>query len=112
MLVTTLADEVPARYREWVERNRAWVHEHSGGRVGYFHLPDMMSAGFAEFHRYFGAECDRDALIVDVRYNRGGHVSQLLLEKVARKRIGYDLHALGPADAVPGRGGRRARWWR
>ena len=89
VLVTTLADEVPARYREWVERNRAWVHEASNGRVGYFHLPDMMSAGFAEFHRYFSAECDRDGLIVDVRYNRGGHVSQLLLEKVARKRIGY-----------------------
>ena len=53
VLVTTLADEAPARYREWVERNRAWVHEQSGGRVGYFHLPDMMSAGFAEFHRYF-----------------------------------------------------------
>ena len=49
------------------------------------------SAGFAEFHRYFSAECDRDALIVDLRYNRGGHVSQLLLEKIARKRIGYDL---------------------
>ena len=62
VLVTTLADEVPARYREWVERNRAWVHEQSDGRVGYFHLPDMMAAGFAEFHRYFGAECDRDAL--------------------------------------------------
>jgi tricorn protease len=28
-------------------------------------------------------------MIVDVRYNRGGHVSQLLLEKLARKRIGY-----------------------
>jgi tricorn protease len=91
VVVTTLADEVPARYREWVERNRAWVHERSGGRVGYFHLPDMMSAGFAEFHRYFKVECDRDALIVDVRYNRGGHVSELLLEKVARKRIGYNL---------------------
>ncbi len=87
--VTTLADEVPARYREWVENNRAWVHEHSQGRVGYFHLPDMMAAGFAEFHRYFGAECEREALVVDVRYNRGGHVSQLLLEKVARRRIGY-----------------------
>ena len=71
--------------------NRAWVHEQSDGRVGYFHLPDMESAGFAEFHRYFSAECDRDALIVDVRYNRGGHVSQLLLEKIARKRIGYDV---------------------
>ena len=91
VLVTTLADEVPARYREWVEHNRSWVHQNSDGRVGYLHLPDMMSAGFAEFHRYFIAECDRAALIVDLRYNRGGHVSQLLLEKVARKRIGYDL---------------------
>jgi len=107
VLVSTLADEVPARYREWVERNRRWVHEHSGGRVGYFHLPDMMSAGFAEFHRYFAAECDRDALIVDVRYNRGGHVSQLLLEKVARRRIGYDIPRWGlpepyPIEAVAG----------
>jgi tricorn protease len=101
VLVTTLADEVPARYREWVERNRAWVHEHSGGRVGYFHLPDMMSAGFAEFHRYFRTECDRDALIVDVRYNRGGHVSELLLEKVARKRIGYNLSRWGRPASYP-----------
>jgi tricorn protease len=85
---TALADEVPARYRAWVEGNRAWVHERSQGRVGYFHLPDMMAAGFAEFHRYFGAECEREALVVDVRYNRGGHVSQLLLEKIARKRVG------------------------
>jgi tricorn protease len=101
VLVTTLGDEVPARYREWVERNRAWVHDRSGGRVGYFHLPDMMSAGFAEFHRYFSAECDRDALIVDVRYNRGGHVSSLLLEKVARKRIGYNLSRWGQPSSYP-----------
>jgi tricorn protease len=107
VLVKTLADEVPARYREWVERNRAWVHEHSKGRVGYFHLPDMMAAGYAEFHRYFSAECDRDALIVDVRYNRGGHVSSLLLEKIARKRIGYAHTRWGqpvpyPEEAVNG----------
>ena len=101
VVVTTLADEMPARYREWVERNRAWVHAQSTGRVGYLHLPDMMSAGFAEFHRYFGAECDRDALIVDVRYNRGGHVSQLLLEKVARRRLGYDLTRWGQPEPYP-----------
>jgi tricorn protease len=105
--LTALADDVPARYREWVEGNRAWVHAQSNGRVGYLHLPDMMSAGFAEFHRYFGAECDRDGLIVDVRYNRGGHVSQLLLEKVARKRIGYDIPRWSrpepyPSEAVAG----------
>ncbi|MEP7281470.1 MAG: S41 family peptidase [Rubrivivax sp.] len=91
VLVTPLADETPVHYRAWVEHNRAWVHQHSAGKVGYFHLPDMMSAGFAEFHRYFRTECDRDALIVDVRYNRGGHVSELLLEKVARRRIGYNM---------------------
>jgi tricorn protease len=91
VLVQTLPDEVPARYREWVESNRAWVHAQSQGRVGYFHVPDMQSAGFAEFHRYFAGECDRAGLIVDVRYNRGGHVSQLLLEKVARKRRAYNV---------------------
>ena len=101
VLVTLLHDEVPVRYREWVERNRAWVHQHSAGRVGYLHLPDMQSAGFAEFHRYFGAECDRDALIVDVRFNRGGHVSQLLLEKIARKRIGYRPQRWGQPEPYP-----------
>ena len=101
VLVTTLADELPARLREWVERNRAWVHEHSGGRVGYLHLPDMMADGFAEFHRYFATECGRAALIVDLRHNRGGHVSELLLEKVARKRIGYNLPRWGRATPYP-----------
>ena len=101
VLVTALADETPARYREWVERNRARVHEASDGRVGYLHLPDMMSAGFAEFHRYFATECDRDALIVDLRYNRGGHVSQLLLEKVARKRIAWNVTRWGQPTSYP-----------
>jgi tricorn protease len=101
VLVHTLADETPARYREWVERNRAWVHEQSAGKVGYLHVPDMMSAGFAEFHRYFATECDREALIVDVRYNRGGHVSQLLLEKVARKRIAQTHSRWGQPTSYP-----------
>ena len=101
VLVATLADEVPARYREWVETNRALVHTKSAGRVGYFHLPDMMAAGYAEFHRYFSAECDRDALIVDVRYNRGGHVSSLLLEKIARKRIAYNHSRWGAPQPYP-----------
>jgi tricorn protease len=77
------------------------VHRQSNGRVGYFHLPDMMAAGYAEFHRYFSAECDRDALIVDVRYNRGGHVSPLLLEKVARKRIAYAHTRWGQPSPYP-----------
>ncbi|RMG17542.1 MAG: peptidase, partial [Deltaproteobacteria bacterium] len=88
--VRTLGDERPLRYRAWVEANRRLVHARSGGRVGYLHVPDMGPAGYAEFHRYFLVEADRDALVVDVRNNGGGHVSQLLLEKLARRRVGYD----------------------
>jgi tricorn protease len=51
----------------------------------------MGPEGYAEFHRAFLVEYDRDALIVDVRVNGGGHVSGLLLEKLARKRVGYDF---------------------
>jgi tricorn protease len=89
--VKALADERPARYRDWVEGCRARVHEATAGRVGYLHVPDMMLAGYGEFHRGFLAEFERDALIVDVRFNGGGHVSGLLLEKLARRRIGYSV---------------------
>lgn len=87
--VKALGNETPLRYRDWVNRNRAYVHEASGGRAGYIHIPDMGVWGFAEFHRHWTAEMHRDGLVVDVRFNRGGNVSQLLLQKLIRKRLGY-----------------------
>jgi tricorn protease len=99
--VRPLADERPARYRDWVEANRAVVHERTGGRVGYLHLPDMSAFGYAEFHRSFLAELDREALVVDVRYNRGGHVSGLLLQKLARRRIAYSFPRRGEPSPYP-----------
>jgi tricorn protease len=101
VLVQALADETPAHYRAWVEDRRRWVHAESAGRVGYLHVPDMMSAGFAEFHRYFATECDHEGLVVDLRYNRGGHVSSLLLEKVARRRIGLCQARWAPLTPYP-----------
>ncbi|HEV7665176.1 MAG TPA: PDZ domain-containing protein [Chloroflexota bacterium] len=89
--VKALGDERAARYRDWVDTNRDKVHRATDGRVGYIHVPDMGAEGYAEFHRAFLVEYDRDALIVDVRVNGGGHVSGLLLEKLARKRVGYDF---------------------
>ncbi|MDD4277966.1 MAG: S41 family peptidase, partial [Candidatus Cloacimonetes bacterium] len=47
--------------------------------------------GLTEFHRYFLAEVDYEGLVIDVRHNGGGSISGLLLQKLARKRIGYDL---------------------
>ncbi len=86
--VKTLKSEQQARYRDWVESNREYVTKMSKGKAGYVHIPDMGPRGFSEFHRSFLREYDHDALIVDVRFNGGGHVSQLLLEKLSRKRLG------------------------
>jgi tricorn protease len=88
--VRALASEKALRYRDWVTRNRASVHAATGGRVGYVHVPDMGAHGYAEFMRAYAPEVEREALIVDVRWNGGGHVSPLLLEKLARKRLGWD----------------------
>ncbi|QED27611.1 peptidase [Microvenator marinus] len=105
--VKSLYSERPARYREWVMRNRAQVHAATEGRVGYIHIPDMSLIGFAEFHRSFLQEVHRNGLIVDVRNNAGGYVSQLLLEKLARQRFGWDINRWGtptpyPAESVAG----------
>jgi tricorn protease len=97
VVVRPLWSDAALRYRAWVEGNRTLVHERSAGRVGYVHVPDMGPRGFAEFYRYFVNESYRGGLVVDVRFNGGGHVSQLLLEKLARKRLGYSVsHHLQP----------------
>lgn len=86
--VTALTSELPIRYRDWVEGNRRIVHEATGGRIGYLHIPDMGADGFSEFHRGLLAEESRAGLIVDLRFNGGGHVSPLLLDRLARPRSG------------------------
>ncbi len=70
---------------------RAYVHETSGGRLGYLHVPDMVGSGWAQLHRDLRIEVDREGLVVDVRENRGGHTSQLVVEKLARRIVGWDL---------------------
>ncbi|MFB4304768.1 S41 family peptidase [Actinomadura sp. GTD37] len=99
--VRTLADERPGRYRDWVSANRALVRDRTDGRVGYIHVPDMGPDGFAEFHRGFLGEHDREGLIVDVRFNGGGNVSGLLLEKLARQRLGYNFPRWGVPTPYP-----------
>ena len=99
--VTALPTEGPLRYREWVETNRRYVHEKTGGKVGYVHIPDMGGRGYAEFHRLYLSEVHYDAMIVDVRFNGGGHVSQLIIEKLARRRVGYDEQRWGAPEPYP-----------
>ncbi|MGW2555613.1 S41 family peptidase [Streptomyces sp. NPDC001635] len=90
-VVVPIADEEPLRYHAWVADRRAYVHETSGGRLGYLHVPDMVGSGWAQLHRDLRIEVDREGLVVDVRENRGGHTSQLVVEKLARRIVGWDL---------------------
>ena len=89
--VKTLRSERPLRYRDWVEKNRAYVEKQSKGKLGYIHIPDMMLDGYREFHRGFLAAIDKPGLVIDLRFNRGGCVSSLILEKLSRQRAGYDV---------------------
>ena len=89
VVVVPLHDERRLRYQDWVAARRQFVRASSDGRIGYLHVPDMMGEGWAHLHRDLRAEMGRDALIVDVRGNRGGHTSQLIVEKLARRIIGW-----------------------
>ncbi|MFF4114573.1 S41 family peptidase [Streptomyces sp. NPDC001714] len=90
-VVVPVADEEPLRYHAWVADRRAHVHELSGGRLGYLHVPDMQAPGWAQIHRDLSVEMAREGIVVDVRENRGGHTSQLVVEKLARRIVGWDL---------------------
>jgi tricorn protease len=89
--VVPLTDERPLRYQDWVAKRREVVRELSGGRCGYLHIPDMGGSGWAQFNRDLRMEVSRPALIVDVRGNAGGHISELVIEKLTRSILGWDL---------------------
>ena len=91
VVVTPLRDDRRLRYQDWVTGRRALVRELGGGRLGYLHIPDMMGEGWAHFHRDLRTEMRHDGLIMDARGNRGGHVSQLIVEKLARRVIAWDM---------------------
>ncbi len=75
-------------YHEWVEGNRRKVAEMSDGRVGYLHVPDMGASGIAEFIKWFYPQIRKEGLVVDVRSNGGGNVSQWIIERLDNELLG------------------------
>ncbi|MFD3654116.1 S41 family peptidase [Streptomyces sp. NPDC058620] len=103
--ILPLIDERPLRYQDWVAKRRDVVRELSGGKCGYLHIPDMGGSGWAQFNRDLRLEVSRPALIVDVRGNAGGHISELVVEKLTRRILGWDLtrnaQAVSYASSAP-----------
>jgi tricorn protease len=91
VVVTPLDEDTSLRYQDWVADRRNHVHATSDGRIGYLHVPDMIASGWAQLHRDLRLEVRREGLIVDVRQNRGGHLSQLVIERIARTVIGWSV---------------------
>jgi tricorn protease len=79
------ARDATLRYSDWVTGRREAVERASGGRVGYLHLRAMGAGDIADFAREFYANFDRDALIIDVRRNRGGNIDAWVIGNLLRR---------------------------
>ena len=99
--VRAIEDETMLRYVDWVERNRAYVEAQSDGAIGYVHIPDMGGMGLSFFSRQFFPQHDRSALVIDVRNNRGGFVSQMIIERIARPLVAFAQPRYGRTFRYP-----------
>jgi tricorn protease len=85
VVVKPIQDEYPLYHYEWVQHNIDYVSEKTGGRVGYIYIPDMGPEGLREFSRYFFAQIDKEAVIIDDRGNGGGNISPMVIERLLRQ---------------------------
>ena len=105
---TPVTEERSLRYLTEVEANRRTVSELTAGRVGYLHVPDMGADGIQEFVKWFYGQVRKEGLVIDVRGNGGGNVSQMLIERLGRSVLGtrfartYDTPDTYPAIAFHG----------
>jgi tricorn protease len=89
VLVKAESSERRLRYRDWVESNRADVEEKSGGKVGYIHVPDTSVRGQNELVRQYFGQLQKEALIVDERWNGGGQIPTRFIEMLNRPITNY-----------------------
>jgi tricorn protease len=124
--VEPLATEYDLRSRDWVEGNVRKVHQATGGRVAYVYVPNTARPGHSYFKRYFFPQVDKDAIIIDERFNGGGQVADYYIDHLRRPftamwatRYGEDIKTPGAAilgpkvmliDETAGSGGDLLPW--
>ncbi len=87
--VRTIASELNLRYLDWVKSRMALVDRLSGGRIGYIHLPDTATAGNRMLQKLFYPQMDKEALIIDDRFNGGGFIPDRMIEYFSRTTLAY-----------------------
>lgn len=95
VVTVPVADEFGLRFRSWTEDNRRRVDEATGGRVGYVHVPDTGTGGWREFQRFYYAQGQKDAIIVDDRFNHGGSVNDFMVWEMQKPWDFMDIARYG-----------------
>ncbi|MCQ8277450.1 S41 family peptidase [Acetobacteraceae bacterium KSS8] len=101
VMVNPIPNELAVREQYWISHNREKVNQLSGGRVGYIYLSDMESLGMEQFIRQFYSQLDKQALLIDDRYNNGGFIDQIVLERLRRVLVGMTTNREGVASTTP-----------
>lgn len=83
--IEPIASESDLHYLRWVDANRRRVHELSDGALGYVHLPNMGAEGIREFLRQYYPQRHKQGLVIDDRYNGGGNVSEMVVNRLSRE---------------------------
>ncbi len=69
----TVAEENALLYKRWTKTMSDMVEKLSGGKVGYVHIQGMNDGSYRDvFEQVLGKNRDKEALIVDTRFNGGG----------------------------------------
>jgi tricorn protease len=93
--VQTIHDELTIRQDDWIRHNREAVDKASGGKIGYVYLDDMSATGLKQFIDQFYPQVDKQGLIIDERFNGGGFIDQILLERLRRVLAGMNTNRQG-----------------
>lgn len=85
LVVRPIGQDSQIRYIDWVEANRRLVSKLSNGKIGYIHVPDTQEEGIVEFIRGYYTQSNKEAMIIDERFNGGGYIPTMFIEKLARR---------------------------
>lgn len=97
-------------YREWELANEKTVSDLSGGRIGYIHIRGMNGGELSKFERELYSDLlDKDALIVDVRFNPGGFIHEELFADLDRRYYGFSNQRDAPQTEQPARAFRKPK---
>ena len=89
VMVTPIASETGLRYLQWAQSRAEYVNKLSDGRIGYVHLPNTHYEGNRSLFKNFLPQTNKEAMIIDDRYNGGGFIPEHMITWLARKPLNY-----------------------